>query len=74
MWILIDWMLCRTVDWKEVCVCVPMFASHVYSQTDYLRGLQGSIRIWVLVTLIVAEGAIIQRAPATAELFMTNNI
>lgn len=53
-----------------MCVLIPVFLSGVDSQTGYLRSLQRSIRVRVLVTLIVAEGAIIQRAPAATELYM----
>lgn len=52
----------------SLCVCIPMFPSCINSQTDYLWSLQRSIRVWILVGLVVAEGAIIQRAPATTEL------
>lgn len=54
----------------SVCVNVPMFLGHVDSQTDHFRSLQSSVRARVLVTLVVAEGAIIQRAPAATELYM----
>lgn len=57
-----------------MCVCVPMSLRCIHSQTDYLWSLQSSIRIRVLVTLVVAEGAIIQRAPATTELCMEGHI
>lgn len=58
----------------SVCVSIPMSLRRVDSQTDYLWSLQSSVRVRVLVTLIVAEGAIIQRAPATTELYMEGQI
>lgn len=47
---------------------LPMFFRRVNSQTDYFWNLQCSIGVGVLVALIIAEDAVVQRAPTAAEL------
>lgn len=45
-----------------------MFLGRVHSQTRYLRSLQSSVGSRVPVALIVAEDAVVQRAPASTKL------
>lgn len=47
-----------------------MFLRWFDSQADYLWSFQSSIGVWVLVTLIVAEGAIVESTPTTTEFYM----
>lgn len=47
---------------------LPVLLMRVHSQTHDLAGLQSPVGAGVLVTLVVAEGAVVQRAPAAAEL------
>ena len=50
---------------------VPVFLRGADCQTHYLRCLQRPVGAGVLVTLVVAEAAVVQCAPATAELWHT---
>lgn len=59
---------CKLIQSRIQEQCVPVFPRCVDSQTNDLWSLQSPVRIWVLVTLKVAEAAIIQSTPATTEL------
>lgn len=54
--------------WGEGVRSVPVFLGRVHSQTRDLRSLQSSVGSRVPVALIVAEDAVVQRAPASTKL------